>query len=95
MTVVNFSAEAKGKKSPCASVTTTRTKTVDANYVTNKEADYPYAKHHIYVWTDDMHNPYEGKPSRQNDGVKTNEQRNMNVTMASTGGDLPANDGSR
>src|ERR1700744_4499976 len=36
------------------------------------------SRHGIKVTQDAPHNPYEGKPSQQNDGVKKNEQRNMN-----------------
>lgn len=94
MTVGYFSAEAQTKKSPCNTVAAASV--VPASYTTQGSVPtYPYTKHHIRVWTDDMHNPYEGKPSQQNDGVKKNEQRNINFTMTASGGDLPANDGTR
>jgi len=49
------------------------------------------SRHNIKVVQDAPHNPYEGKPSRQNDGVKKNEQRNMNYQ---TGQPLPPSNGS-
>ncbi|MBA3829624.1 MAG: hypothetical protein H0X33_11855 [Taibaiella sp.] len=52
-----------------------------------------YTRHHIRFSNDDMDNPYEGKPSRQNDGVKKNEYRNLNTNQ--TNMKLPANDGTR
>jgi hypothetical protein len=50
----------------------------------------PYRRHNIIV-DEDMDNPYKGKPSRQNDGVQKNEERNLNVNQTSI--DLPPNNG--
>jgi len=49
-----------------------------------------YAHHNIKVNNDAMDNPYHGKNSRQNDGVKKNDHRNMNYN---SGQPLPSSDG--
>lgn len=49
-----------------------------------------YTHHNIKVQNDAMDNPYHGKNSRQNDGVKKNEHRNMNYN---SGQPLPPSDG--
>ena len=91
MTIGYFSADAKGKKSPC----TVPTAAIPVSYsTTNTTPNYPYRRHNILVWTDDMNNPYQGKESRQNDGLDKLRQRNMNVVITSTGGYLPPSDGS-
>ena len=58
---------------------------------TNSYEGY-YKRHNIVVSYDDMHNPYEGKPSRQYDGPAKNEYRNLNYNQTSM--DLPPNTGS-
>ncbi len=50
----------------------------------------PYRRHNIIV-DEDMDNPYKGLPSRQNDGVQKNEERNINVNQTSI--ELPPNNG--
>lgn len=50
-----------------------------------------YRKHNIIV-SDDMHNPYEGKVSQQNDGPAENDYRNLNYNQTSIY--LPPNSGS-
>lgn len=72
------------RTSPCRSI----------NYAANNRvhAYAGYRRHNIVV-NDDMNNPYQGEPSRQNDGVKKNEQRNINAYQTSMV--LPGNDGSR
>lgn len=49
-----------------------------------------YTRHNIKVHNDAMDNPYHGRNSRQNDGVKRNERRNLNYN---TGQPLPSSDG--
>jgi hypothetical protein len=51
------------------------------------------ARYHsrIRVTYDDMNDPYQGKPSMQNDGVQKNIQRNINYLDAAN--PLPPNDG--
>lgn len=51
-----------------------------------------YSRHNIKVNNDAMDNPYHGKNSRQNDGAKKNDHRNMNYN---TGQPLPPSDGSK
>ncbi len=87
-----YNANSQTKGSPCASPST-------VSYVRNNRGNMysapPVRHNRVFTWTDDMHNPYDGKPSKQNDGVKKNEYRNLNFTTTSTGGELPANDGSK
>lgn len=72
------------RTSPCRSI----------NYAANNRvhAYAGYRRHNIIV-NDDMNNPYQGEPSKQNDGVRKNEQRNINAYQTSMV--LPGNDGSR
>jgi len=51
-----------------------------------------YTRHNIKVNNDAMDNPYHGKNSRQNDGVKKNDHRNMNYN---SGQPLPPSDGGK
>ncbi|MGN6569074.1 MAG: hypothetical protein ACTHJ0_14025 [Flavipsychrobacter sp.] len=84
VTLAPTSGRNNGRPSPCRSL----------NYASNNRvhAYAGYRRHNIIV-NDDMNNPYQGEPSRQNDGVKKNEQRNLNAYQ--TGIVLPGNDGSR
>lgn len=72
------------RTSPCRAI----------NYAANNRvhAFAGYRRHNIVV-NDDMNNPYQGEPSKQNDGVIKNEHRNLNAYQ--TGMVLPGNDGSR
>jgi len=49
-------------------------------------------KHNISVTDNDDRKAYEGKTSKQNDGVKKNEQRNLNYQ--NNGANLPPSNGS-
>lgn len=51
-----------------------------------------HSKHNIKFSDNDARAPYEGKHSQANDGVKKNENRNLNYQNTSTV--LPANNGS-
>jgi hypothetical protein len=42
-----------------------------------------YQQHNIAVFYDDPRNPYEGLPSRQDDGPGKNEERNLNFNQTS------------
>ena len=50
-----------------------------------------YWHHNIKVSYDNADNPYEGLPSKQNDGPQKNEERNLNTNQSDMV--LPANDG--
>lgn len=50
-----------------------------------------YMRRHNIVVNDEMRNPYEGEPSRQYDGPKRNEYRNLNSNNSSVS--LPPSDG--
>lgn len=84
VTLAPTSLRNNGRPSPCHSL----------NYAANNRvhAYAGYRRHNIIV-NDDMNNPYQGEPSKQNDGVKKNEHRNLNAYQ--TDMILPANDGSR
>jgi hypothetical protein len=93
-------AKPKHKNSPCYSVTAGHNNNSglikNTNYTVTEPAviePVSYTRHHIKVYYDNMNNPYRGLPSRQNDGVKKNEMRNLNVTATSFGADIPASDG--
>lgn len=61
-----------------------------SRHTTHHHRGTSYTHHNIKVQNDAMDNPYHGRNSKQNDGVKKNEHRNMNYN---TGQPLPPNNG--
>ncbi|HXS38465.1 MAG TPA: hypothetical protein VN721_17310 [Flavipsychrobacter sp.] len=58
---------------------------------TTTETNSNYWHRNIRVSYDNADNPYEGLPSKQNDGAQKNDERNLNTNQSEMV--LPANDG--